>query len=68
MYANPPSIHPVGFGIDFSEMYRTLPYIGVPTDAAVARVAAEAEVARAERLLRQQAEASRDPLEVRVLD
>ena len=57
-----------GFGIDFSEMYRTLPYIGVPTDAAVARVAAEAEVARAERLLRQQAEASRDPLEVRVLD
>lgn len=32
----------VGYGIDYSEMYRFLPYIGVPTPEAVARVAAEA--------------------------
>ena len=36
-----------GFGIDFSEKYRTLPYIGVPTDEAVARGIAEAEAAKA---------------------
>lgn len=31
-----------GYGIDYSEMYRFLPYIGVPTSEAVARVATEA--------------------------
>ena len=36
-----------GFGIDFSEKYRTLPYIGVPTDEAVARGIAETEAAKA---------------------
>lgn len=32
----------VGYGIDFSEHYRFLPYIGVPTDAAIERVREEA--------------------------
>ncbi|GAX79488.1 hypothetical protein CEUSTIGMA_g6929.t1 [Chlamydomonas eustigma] len=42
----------VGFGIDYSEMYRFLPYIGVPTEAAIARVAAEADSTRAARMRR----------------
>jgi hypothetical protein len=32
----------VGYGIDYSEMYRFLPFIGVPSAKAVARVGAEA--------------------------
>ncbi|KAG1654281.1 hypothetical protein FOA52_005661 [Chlamydomonas sp. UWO 241] len=31
----------VGYGIDYSERFRFLPFIGVPTDEAVARIAAE---------------------------
>jgi hypothetical protein len=37
----------IGFGIDFSERYRNLPYIGVPTEEAVARVNAEVAEAAA---------------------
>lgn len=33
----------VGYGIDYSEYYRFLPYIGVPTEEAVERVAKEVE-------------------------
>lgn len=32
----------VGYGIDFSENYRFLPYVGVPTDVAIERVREEA--------------------------
>ena len=44
----------LGFGIDYSERYRCLPYIGVPTDEAIVRVGAAAEAAKAERQRRQE--------------